>query len=94
MPSRQLRGGRSWRLTGGSGDKGPGLHLEIGARVEKTEQLVRAVAIDSGVHFGMPPNYAARGRGGEGGGEEKDSERSGRAEGRVVGELGNRGNWV
>lgn len=70
------------------------MHLEIGVRVEKPEQLVRAIAIDSGVHFGIPPNYAARGRGGEGGGEEKDSERSGRAEGRVVGELGNRGNWV
>jgi hypothetical protein len=43
--------------------------------------------------FWHGPIYAARGRGGDGGGEEKDSERSGRAEGRVVGELGDHGNW-
>lgn len=57
------------------------MHFEVGTRAGR--ECLRSI-----------PNYAARGRGGEGGGEEKDSERSGRAEGRVVGELGSRGNWV
>lgn len=65
-------------------------------RLDKAEHVVRKARLaQTDVHFGMlPSNYAARGRGGEGGGEEKDSERSGRAEGQVVGELGSRGNRV
>lgn len=67
------------------------MHFEVGWTRSKSSGTAQNAP---DVHFGT--NYAARGRGGEGGGEEKDSERSGRAEGRVVvvGELGNRGNWV